>query len=143
MGNTYARNQLIRLYGAECFIDKLHLRHDKKKHYTSKNQMLKMKQLTFHHIIEKSDGGTTTVANGALLSRENHIWFNRQPKSVQSDLNKKFQKYKACKVVFVDDPHTFIRTKPIELDLRKQSYSRAQMKRETKKLLEENDDLDR
>ena len=31
---------------------------------------------------------------GALLSVENHIWFNQQSEEVQQELNKKFQEYK-------------------------------------------------
>ena len=141
MNNRYAKKQLIQLYGPECFIEKLHLRHDKKIHYTSVAQMQKMKQLTYHHILERQYGGKSTIKNGALLSRENHIWFHRQPESVRSALNKKFKKYKACKVVFVDTPPTHIRTKPFELNLNKVPYNRDHMKKETKQLLDE--DLER
>lgn len=52
--NKRAKDELIRLYGAECFIDKLHLRTDKGRKYTGKAQRHKMKQLTYHHIQEKS-----------------------------------------------------------------------------------------
>lgn len=34
---------------------------------------------------------------GALLSVENHIWFNKQNEEVQKELNKKFQEYKKLK----------------------------------------------
>ena len=55
-GNKHARNELIKKYGAECFIEKLHLRKDAvPRTYTSKGQMKKMKQLTFHHIKMKKD----------------------------------------------------------------------------------------
>lgn len=68
--NKRAREELERLYGKECFIEKLHLRKDDEpRKYTSKGQMKKMKQLTFHHILEKRNGGKDTVDNGALLSR--------------------------------------------------------------------------
>lgn len=104
MSNKRAKERLIQLYGAECFIEKLHLRHDTTpRHYTSKSQMKKMKQLTFHHIVEKRNGGTSTVANGALLSLENHMWFNKQSPRKQKAMNEKFQKYKKCKVTFEDN----------------------------------------
>ena len=70
--NKKARQELERRYGKECFIDKLHLRKDKRIKYTGKSQMKRMKQLTYHHILEKSKGGRATVENGALLSTENH-----------------------------------------------------------------------
>ena len=62
-----------------------------------------MKQLTFHHIKEKRNGGKATVENGALLSEENHIWFNKQSKDVQRELNQKFQEYKKCCIEITDE----------------------------------------
>ena len=54
MSNKQAKEELIKAYGAECFIEKLHLRKDKKPRvYTGKAQMKRMKQLTYHHILEK------------------------------------------------------------------------------------------
>ena len=56
-GNKKAKEALIRLYGAECFIEKLHLRQDtEQRKYTGKAQYHRMKQLTYHHIQEKSKG---------------------------------------------------------------------------------------
>lgn len=52
--NKSAKEALIRLYGKECFIDKLQLRPDKQRRYTGKAQHHRMKQLTYHHILEKS-----------------------------------------------------------------------------------------
>ena len=92
--NKSAKEQLIRLYGKECFIEKLHLRLDTERRYTGKAQYHRMKQLTYHHIREKSKGGKATVENGALLSAENHEWFNRQNKEKQRELNNAFQEYK-------------------------------------------------
>lgn len=52
--NKGAKNKLIELYGEECFIEKLHLRPGGyKEKYKSKGQYKRMKQLTFHHILEK------------------------------------------------------------------------------------------
>lgn len=102
--NKTAREKLIELYGPECFIDKLHLRVDTTpRHYTSKKQMKKMKKLTYHHILEKRNGGKATVENGALLSMENHIWFNKQNPKLQAELNKKFQEYKKCCIEITDE----------------------------------------
>lgn len=54
--NKRAKEELIKYYGAECFIEKLHLRKDSTpRTYTSKNQMQKMRQLTYHHIKMKKD----------------------------------------------------------------------------------------
>lgn len=54
--NKSAKEALIKLYGQECFIEKLHLRPDTERKYTGKAQYHRMKQLTYHHIQEKSKG---------------------------------------------------------------------------------------
>lgn len=66
MSNKSAKNELIKLYGAECFIDKLHLRPTNQK-YKGKSQKKKMKQLTYHHILEKRNGGKATVENRSVI----------------------------------------------------------------------------
>lgn len=69
MSNKGAKNKLIKLYGRECFIDKLHLRpiEDTPKRYKSKGEMKRMKELTYHHIKEKSKGGKATVENRSYI----------------------------------------------------------------------------
>lgn len=144
MSNKKARKKLIKLYGAECFIEKLHLRTDTEpRQYTSKGQYKRMKQLTYHHIREKQYGGKATVENGAILSEENHIWFNEQSKEAQKQMNELFQKYKhsvECKVEFVEELDTRfnIASAIIVLsDLEKEHYNRAKEKRAWQREIEE------
>lgn len=92
--NKSVKEKMIRIYGAECFIEKLHLRKDKERRYTGKGQLKRMKQLTYHHIKMKKDGGRVTIENGALLSAENHAWFHKQSPEKQSEMNRAFQEYK-------------------------------------------------
>lgn len=65
--NKRAKEKLIQLYGPECFIEKLHIRKDGQRKYTGKGQMKKMRQLTYHHILEKSKGGRATVENRSFI----------------------------------------------------------------------------
>lgn len=143
MSNKKAKERLIQLYGAECFIEKLHLRVDEEpRRYRSKGQYKRMKQLTYHHIREKQHGGKATVENGALLSEENHIWFNEQSKESQKKMNELFQRYKnsvECSVEFVDNLETnfsiaSVIIVPAELE---KKYNRAKEKRAWKKQVEE------
>lgn len=127
-----------KLYGKECFIERLKLRDTSKEKYTGKKQYMKMKQLTYHHIKKKELGGKATVENGAILSAENHSWFHKQPKEVQDKMNKMFQELKAktdeCRVEIGAleseiEIHTIVR----EIDLKKKKeerYNRAKEKRE-------------
>ena len=101
-----------------------------------------MKQLTYHHIQECQNGGKATVENGALLSAENHAWFNKQSKETQKQMNELFQKYKQsveCKVEFVDELDARFTVAsviivPAELE---KKYNRAKEKRAWKKQVEE------
>lgn len=139
--NKSVKEKLIKLYGPECFIEKLHLRKDEgPRHYTSKGQYKRMKELTYHHILEKSRGGRTTIENGALLSAENHEWFNKQPKAEQDRMNKIFQEYKKCKVELSDDIEIpfVVHITDISFDLR--DKERKQEKRQLQKLKKEYED---
>ena len=145
--NKRAKEKLIRIYGAECFIEKLKLRKDVKPiKYKSKGQMKKMKQLTFHHIKMRKDGGKATVENGALLSAENHAWFHQQSSKDQAQMNDMFQEYKKqyqkCEVIFVDDLDLSFEIKAMEFHIdereqKKDKYNRAKEKREFQKRVDE------
>lgn len=149
--NKKAKEELIRRYGAECFIEKLKLRKDvKPKRYKGKGQMKRMKQLTYHHIKMKKDGGKATLENGALLSAENHAWFHQQSTQDQAQMNEIFQEYKKqydeCRVVFVDELDLGFQIRAMEFhiderELKKEKYNRAKEKREFQKQVDE--ELDR
>lgn len=140
--NKKAREELERLYGKECFIEKLHLRRDEEQRkYTSKGQMKRMKQLTYHHIRERRKGGKATKENGALLSEENHIWFHKQSKEVQGYMNAIFKEYKRqadeLKVVFVDDVDLDFEIKATVFqpeEIKKEQYNRAKKKQELERM---------
>lgn len=148
--NKRAKEELIRIYGAECFIEKLKLRKEPKKHYTGQGQMKRMKQLTYHHIIMKKDGGRATRENGALLSAENHSWFHRQRPQDQAQMNAMFQEYKRqydeCQIVLVDEITTGFEIRPTSftvnergmvVDRQKEKYNRAKVKEAFRRKVDE------
>ena len=141
--NKSAKQELIKRYGAECFIEKLHLRKDTTpRRYTSKGQKKRMKQLTYHHIKMKKDGGKATVENGALLSAENHSWFHQQSPQAQGYMNAIFQEYKKqideCTVVFVDKLDLPFEVRAIDFSIDERGkFNRAKEKRETQKIIDE------
>ena len=140
--NKRAKEELIRCYGPECFIDKLKLRDNTNgRRYTGKSHKSRMKQLTYHHIKMKKDGGRATRENGALLSAENHQWFNQQSKEAQEYMNRKFQEYKAQvdgrQPIVIDTsdlPIETIEPQPI-VEEPKEKYNRAKEKREVQKII--------
>lgn len=152
--NKKAKERLTELYGAECFIDKLKLRKDKKpRRYKIKSQYKRMKELTYHHIREKRYGGKATIENGALLSVENHEWFNKQSDKAQRQMNELFQEYKRLVDIGIIVNGQTLVEKSIEIDMSnfieipvietteeiRKKYNRAEEKRKWKKEIEEED----
>ena len=148
--NKEAREELIRIYGAECFIERLRLREEKGREYVGRKQYRKMKELTYHHIEERSKGGKATVENGALLSVENHRWFNKQSEESQRRMNEAFQEYKKrrdkmreCKIAYVDELDLGIEVKYAEIRFgdkereAKEKFKRAKVKEEFRRRVEE------
>lgn len=154
--NKSAKEELIRRYGAKCFIERLKLRDTSGLRYTGSGQRKKMKMLTYHHIRMKSKGGKATVENGALLSAENHAWFHQQDKANQERMNNAFQElkrnidssYEPCEIQLVPEEEI---EQPYELDVmtvetdkkgkisvktaKKKKYNRSKQKRKTNKLI--------
>lgn len=105
-----------------------------------------MKQLTYHHIVKREHGGKTTVENGALLSAENHQWFNKQSEVKQEIMNDMFRQYKLGvleigngqiaqhQVIELDFNFNDYYSIPVKPDDR--VYNRARVKEETKKKIE-------
>ena len=144
--NKKVKEALIELYGAECFIERLHLRDTSGLKYTGSRQYKRMKMLTYHHIKMKSKGGKATVGNGALLSAENHQWFHQQPKSEQEKMNDMFQELKRnidnwitdeCQIIITNNVPQTVEVKTATFNPRELEYNRAKEKAKTKKLVDE------
>lgn len=96
-GNKKQREKLEKLFGAQCFIEKLGLRRGKDiKKKTIKRPKVGQPpmKLTFHHIMQDTIGGKASVENGALLSEENHEWFHSCSQYEQMEMDEKFQEHK-------------------------------------------------
>lgn len=146
--NKSAKEALIRRYGNKCFIERLHLRDTTGLKYKGCGQYRRMKQLSYHHIVEKSKGGRATIENGALLSTENHEWFHKQSKADQQRMNKMFQElkrkidYEECRVEEVEEIKCPFEADFLEIDIRvrEKENERKQEKRELQRLKKEYED---
>lgn len=107
MSNKKTREEMIALFGEECWIEKLNLKpRSIIGEYTGKSiqKAKEEKRIVYHHIIMKKDGGKSTIANGALISEENHAWFHKQKQWRQDAMNEYFQQYKInCILANFDD----------------------------------------
>ena len=63
--------------------------------------------MNYHHLKHKSEGGETTIENGAIVSALAHMYMHSLPREQEEFINDELRKYKQeideCKVVFVDD----------------------------------------
>ena len=159
MGNSNkkAKEELIRLYGAECFIERLHLRPEESKVYTGSQLKYKrkhqhqLKQLTYHHILEKSlRTGRLQLRMVRFSQNGNHRWFNQQSKENQAKMNEAFQELKKridnareCKIELVDILDIGININMAEISFSdeirppKEKYNRAKEKREMQRRIDE------
>lgn len=148
--NRGIKQKMIQRYGSIDFLDELKIKIPECRKYKSKNQLKRMKELTYHHIKKKSDGGEATIENGALLTVEHHEWFHQQPDEVQEMLNNAFQELKRQKdnsleipIVFVEESELNFpfRLNIMEISIDKQgrinAYNRSKKKREDRKEIEE------
>ena len=146
--NKSAKEALIRRYGNVCFIERLHLRDTKGLKYKGCGQYKRMKQLTYHHMLEKSKGGRATIENGALLSEENHEWFHKQSKEAQRQMNDMFRELKRqidreeCGVEYVEDVKCPFEAKFLEVDIRvrEREKQRREEEREFQRIKKEVED---
>lgn len=95
--NKKVREEMVELFGDECWIDKLDLKpRSIIGDYVGRSIkcLKKDRVLVYHHIIMKKDGGKNTIANGALLSEENHTWLHQQKQWRQDTINQYLQMYK-------------------------------------------------
>ena len=115
--------------------------------------------ISYHHIKEKSKGGEVSIDNGANLAVYNHQWLHQQPPEVIEDINNKLQDFKAsidlARLEIGEEGLNIEKVLSINFDIedtisiplydntpeieekRHKKFNRAEVKRETSKLIEE------
>jgi hypothetical protein len=119
--NKTARQKLEKEYGKGCMFKKANIEEKienkktiktykkflEERHYTGKFIKLYKKQMNYHHLKHKSEGGETTIENGAIVSALAHMYMHSLPREQEEFINDELRKYKQeideCKVVLVDD----------------------------------------
>ena len=163
MSNKQARNNLEKQYGKGCMFKKAKIedkieqkktiktykQFKEEKRYTGKFIRLYESQMNYHHLVHKSEGGETSIENGAIVNSLAHIYMHSLPREEEEIINNELREYKRqsdeCKVVFVDDLDFDFRVipmefKPSELDKKKGKYDRAKEMGNFKKIKKELED---
>ena len=108
MENKTIRKQLEKDYGKGCMFTKAHCEEQIEKLRTIKtfkkylqekryrtNQIKRLrKQMTLHHLIHRSEGGKTTLENGAVVSELAHAYMHSLPRKHEEIINNMLREYK-------------------------------------------------
>lgn len=171
--NKRAKEALIQIYGEECMFEKARVAERIEqmggiRTYRSyvaekkfKGKPIK-KQLTYHHLRHKSEGGPATVENGAVVEAVAHAYLHSLPRHQEEIANNMLRAYKINALEFntegvsksitistdiseyvtiplYDDNEKYNRKKAKEAKFRQQteSFNRARTKEETRLKIEE------
>ena len=133
MSNKKARQELERIYGKGCMMEKAGIRKIKG---INKQDM----QTTYHHLRPKRLGGQATVENGANLAKYNHEWLEKLSTQQREKINNQLRAYKASVIEFNTDG--VVQAKEISIDMTEcieipLKYNRAKLKQDLRRRLEE------
>lgn len=160
--NRGIRIALARIFGSGCmfrksnaeeFIEKIgsiktYKQYKRETRYKSK----KIKQfesiMTLHHLQHRSEGGSTSVENGAIINELAHRYIHSLPRNQEEIINDyirawKRQNYGKCTVDIVEElPEEEFEIDLAELDVGEKDliikpFNRAKIKRETRKAIDE------
>lgn len=175
--NTKGRHQLEQIYGKGCMFKKANVEQQiealkskriiksykvflKEMKYTLKKIRQLEGNMTYHHLKHRSEGGKTSIQNGAIVNELAHRYMHSLPREDEEVINDMIREFKLSGGVMVP-LEKGIDVQPIELELdfdmsdcitipvydntkedyeKRKKFNRAKMKRETQQFIE--DELD-
>lgn len=163
MKDSTSRKLLEQRYGKGCFMERAGIRKftptEEKKLKKIKGYKKLDRTISYHHIKEKSKGEEVSADNGANLAIYNHQWFHQQPPEIIEDINNKLQDFKVsidlARLEIGEEGLNIEKVLSINFDMedtisiplydntpeieekRHKKFNRAEVKRETSKLIEE------
>lgn len=108
MENKSVRKILERKYGKGCMFKKANCEEQierlrtiktfkkylEEKRYTGKKIKKLEKQMTFHHLKHRSEGGETTPENGGVINELAHAYMHSLPREHEEIINNMIREYK-------------------------------------------------
>ena len=161
--NRQIRLQLESIYGKGCMFQKAYIakrieeiggiktykQYIEEHRYTLKKIKKLEETMTLHHIKHYSEGGATSVYNGAIMSALAQGYAHSLPRDHEEIINNMLRDYKfrALQVQVGEEIHIegtemqFDLSDCVEIKLehKKKPFNRAEVKRETRKLIEEDE----
>lgn len=146
--NKKIRKRLERKYGKGCMFEKAHIEEKieakktiktykqfiEEKHFTGKMIYIYENQMNLHHLKHRSEGGETSMENGAVVSALAHMYMHSLPREQEEEINEELRQYKKgideCKVILVDEIETPYKICPLEIFLEERGYSKKKEEKE-------------
>lgn len=104
MKNREGRKLLEERYGKGCFMERAGIRiitpEQEKELRKIKGYKKLNRNISYHHIREKSKGGKVSIENGANLAVYNHEWLHQQEPDVIEAIDRRLQDFKLSIDVF-------------------------------------------
>lgn len=165
MDNQSARRELERIYGKGCMFTKAHCEEQiealrtiktfkkfkEEKRYTCKKIKELTRQITYHHLKHRSEGGKTNLENGSIVNGLAHAYMHSLSREDEETINNMIRTYKLNFVIMtngevekadsIDLDFNLEDCLAIPLENNIKSYNRAKVKRETQKLIDEDLEL--
>ena len=178
--NSKARRRLEKIYGKGCMFKKAHIEEQiealqtkriiksykvflKETKYTGKKIRQLERNMTYHHLRHRSEGGKTDVDNGAIVNEMAHRYMHSLPREDEEVINNMLRKFKIQggtltateQGIQIEDPFGIdldyelndedVITIPVydntkEDYIKRQKFNRAKVKRETQRFID--DELD-
>ena len=146
--NKKIRKRLERKYGKGCMFEKAHIEEKieakrtiktykqfiEEKHFTGKMIYIYENQMNLHHLKHRSEGGETSMENGAVVSALAHMYMHSLPREQEEEINEELRQYKKnydeCKVVLVDEIETPYKICPVEVYLKERGFIKEKKEEE-------------
>ena len=146
--NKKIRKRLEKKYGKGCMFQKAHIEEKieakrtiktykqfiEEKHFTGKMIYIYENQMNLHHLKHRSEGGETTMENGAVINSLAHMDIHSLPREQEEEINEELRQYKKsideCKVVLVDEIETPYKICPLEIFLEERGFIKEKEKEE-------------
>lgn len=115
--NKAKREELERIYGKGSMFQKARTeeyietlprikgiqQYIREKHYSGKVLKQLRKQMQFHHMQHKSEGGKTTLENGAVVDAVEHPYMHSLPREYEEIINNHIRQWKVDFLTFTTD----------------------------------------
>ena len=154
--NRQIRLRLEKIYGKGCMFQKACIaeRIEAMGGIKTYKQFLSERRYTFakirelestmslHHLKHRAEGGESSEYNGSVINCMAHAYSHSLPREHEEIVNNMLREYKKCKIELVDNLELDVQVNAtiVEIPLKRtKEFNRAAVKRETRKLIMEED----